>query len=285
MLGRLLRIFGPAVGYRIENRRLLGLMYLAGLFQGYAQTQAVNTLPFARITFDLTAADMSRLFAVTRIGALLAVAYAAFSDRWGRRGPFLVAFLTLLVANGITAAAFPTSLYAAFQMMARMGSAAMAMLAAVLVAEQVRWNNRAWAIGLYSAAVALGSGAGLLALPVAHMHDQGWRLLFGASILGLPLYLLLRSKVPESRVFRFTERPLRFTPASRRPLLGTVLAGGPLQPVDQRLLGGRHHLLSRASGERPRQPECRSGQDPADRRDGRRDRILPRRADSRLPRS
>ena len=216
MLGRLLRIFGPAVGYRIENRRLLGLMYLAGLFQGYAQTQAVNTVPFARITFDLTTADMSRLFAVTRIGALLAVAYAAFSDRWGRRGPFLVAFLTLLVANGITAAAFSPSLYAAFQVMARMGSAAAAMLAAVLVAEQVRWNNRAWAIGFYSAAVALGSGAGLLALPVAHMHDQGWRLLFVASMLGLPVYLLLRSKIPESRVFRFTDRPFRFTP----PLVG-----------------------------------------------------------------
>ena len=45
MLSRLIRLFGPGTRYRRQDRRLLALMYLAGLFQGYAQTQAVNTLP------------------------------------------------------------------------------------------------------------------------------------------------------------------------------------------------------------------------------------------------
>ena len=216
MIGRLIRLFGPASGYRRQDRRLLGLMYLAGLFQGYAQTQAVNTLPFVRIAFGLTSGDMSRLFAIARIGALVAVVYAVFGDRWGRRGPFLIAYLMLLTATGVTALAISPSLYTAFQVMARMGSAAMAMLATVLLAEQVRWDNRAWAISFYATAVALGSGAGLLALPVAQTNEQGWRLLFVASLVGLPLYLLLRVRLRESKVFRYSERRANFI----YPLIG-----------------------------------------------------------------
>jgi len=56
MLGRLIRLLGPVSGYRSQDRRLLGMISLAGLFQGYAQTQAVNTLPFVRNTFGLSAA-------------------------------------------------------------------------------------------------------------------------------------------------------------------------------------------------------------------------------------
>ena len=216
VLGRLIRLFGPVTGYRRQDRRLLVLMYLAGLFQGYAQTQAVNTLPFVRIAFGLSGADMSRLFAIARVGALVAVVYAVLGDRWGRRGPFLLSYLMLLLATGATALAIAPTLYTALQVMARMGSAAVAMLATVLLAEQVRWDNRAWAISFYATAVALGSGAGLLALPVAQMNDQGWRLLFGASVLGLPLYFLLRVRLGESQLFRYTERRTLFI----YPLIG-----------------------------------------------------------------
>ncbi len=216
MIGRLIRLFGPVSGYRRQDRRLLGLMYLVGLFQGYAQTQAVNTLPFVRIAFGLSGAEMSRLFAIARIGALVAVVYAVLGDRWGRRGPFLLSYLMLLLATGATAFAVAPSLYAALQILARMGSAAMAMLATVLLAEQVRWDNRAWAISFYATAVALGSGAGLLALPLAQMNENGWRLLFGASVLGLPCYFLLSMRLGESQIFRYTERHTLFI----YPLIG-----------------------------------------------------------------
>ncbi len=216
MLGRLIRLLGPVSGYRSQDRRLLGILYVAGFFQGFAQTQAVNTLPFVRNTFDLSAADMSLLFAIARVGALVAVVYSVLGDRWGRRGPLLLSYLMLLVTTGATALAFSPSLYTALQVFARMGSAAMAMLATVLVAEQVNWDNRAWAIGLYTTAVALGSGTGLLALPVAQMSEQAWRWLFGLSVVGLPFYLLLRTRIPESYLFRYTEQRISFM----YPLIG-----------------------------------------------------------------
>ena len=224
-LSSLIRMFGPAAGYRRDDWRLLGLMYLAGLFQGYAQTQAVNTLPFVRLTFELSKADMSYLFAIARIGSLVAVVYAVFGDRWGRRGPFLMAYLMLMLATGATAAAFSPTVYTALQVVARMGAAAMAMLATVLLAEQVNWNNRAWAISLYSTAVALGSGAGLLALPIAQTSETGWRLLFAASLAGLLLYLWLRGRIEESRVFQFDTGGGVFAPLFGRSAGRFWLAG------------------------------------------------------------
>lgn len=217
MLSRLVKAFGPASGYRARDRRLLALMYLAGLFQGYAQTQAVNTLPFVRIAFGLSGAEMSRLFAVVRVGALIAVVYAVFGDRWGRRGPFLSAYLVLLVSTGLTALAISPTLYAALQVLARMGAAAMAMLVTVLLAEQMRWDNRAWAISLYTTSVALGSGAGLLALPVAQLDERGWRLLFAVSMLGLPFYFLLKGRVEESSLFNYRQSTARLL----EPLYGS----------------------------------------------------------------
>ncbi len=210
MLGRPLRLLGPVRGFRPEDRRLLVLMYLAGFFQGYAQTQAVNTLPFVRIAFDLTGAEMSRLFAIARIGVLIAVVYAAFGDRWGRRGPFLFAYMVLLLATGATALSVSPTIYVAFQVLARMGAAAAAMLVTVLLAEQMRWDNRAWGISLYTTAVALGSGAGLIALPIAQLDERGWRWLFAIALLGLPLYLLLRNRLEESSLYGQRINPVSF---------------------------------------------------------------------------
>ncbi len=195
-------MFGPAAGYRTEDWRLLRLMYLVGLFQGYAQTQATNTLPFVRSAFELSQSEASYLFAIARIGSLVAVIYGVFADRWGRRGPFLTAYLLLMGATAVTSLAFSPTAYTALQVLARMGGAALAMLSAVLVAEQVRWSGRAWALSLYSSAVAIGAGAALLALPVAQAMDEGWRLLFAAAAPGLGLYLWLRVKVEESQIFR-----------------------------------------------------------------------------------
>ena len=202
MLKNLIRMVAPVKGFRRDDRRLLTLMYLAGVFQGYAQTQAVNTLPFARLTFALTEADMSRLFAVARIGALIAVVWAAMGDRSGRRRPFLSMYLVLFIATGATAFATTASFYTALQLVARMGAATLGILATVLLAEQMRPENRAWAISLYAAAVSLGSGLGLFALPIARLSDGSWRWLFGIAFIGLVVYPLLSAKLGESRAFR-----------------------------------------------------------------------------------
>ena len=201
----LLRVFGPLVSYRRQDRRLLAVMYLAGIVLGYAQTQAVNTLPFVRLSFGLSEGDMARLFAVTRLGALIAVIYAAFGDRWGRRGPFLMSYIVFFFATGATALSVNPTMYTALQVAARMGAAAMAILATVLLAEQMRPDNRAWAVSFYSTAVGLGSGIGLMALPVARLGDETWRWLFTAALIGLLVYPFLSPKLEESPAFGYLD--------------------------------------------------------------------------------
>ena len=207
MLKRLIRSVAPVKGFRRDDRRLLTLMYLVGLFQGYAQTQAVNTLPIARISFGLSQADMSRLFAIARFGALIAVVYAAIGDRGGRRRPFLAAYLMLFVATGATAFATTPSFYTLLQFFARWGGAGLGILATVLLAEQMRPENRAWAISLYAAAISFGSGLGLFMLPLFRGSDNGWRWLFAFAFLGLIPYPLLSAKLRESRAFRLYDEP------------------------------------------------------------------------------
>ena len=202
MLKRLVRSVAPVKGFRRDDRRLLTLMYLVGIFQGYAQTQAVNTLPLVRISYGLTEADMSRLFAIARSGALIAVVYAAIGDRGGRRRPFLGAYLMLFIGTGATAFATTSGFYALLQFFARWGGAGLGILATVLLAEQMRPENRAWAISLYAAAISLGSGLGLFMLPLFRGSDNGWRWLFALAFSGLVLYPLLSSKLNESRAFR-----------------------------------------------------------------------------------
>ncbi|MDH3500482.1 MAG: MFS transporter [Acidimicrobiia bacterium] len=208
MAGRLIRFMTPVKGFSRGDRRLLTLMYLTGVVQGFAQTQAVNTLPFSRLTFGLSEADMSQVLAIARIGALLAIVFSTMGDRYGRRRPFLLAFVMLFVASGATAFVPSTNVnvYTFLQGASRMGAAAVGTLAVVLLAEQLGPENRAWGISVYAAAVSFGSGIGLFALPVARADSESWRYLFAASFIGLILYPLLTSKLPESKAFKIPER-------------------------------------------------------------------------------
>lgn len=206
MVQRLIRMVAPVRGFRRQDRRLLTLMYLVGIFHGYAQSQAVNTLPFVRLTFDLSEGDMSRLFALARIGAVVAVGYAIMGDRQGRRRPFLGATLVLFVATGLTAFAPGPVIYTILQGATRMGGAAAGALAVVLLAEQLRPDSRAWGIAVYAAASAFGAGLGLFALPIARFGAQTWRILFGLAALGLIVYPLLSSKLDESNIYRPLDR-------------------------------------------------------------------------------
>lgn len=207
MVKRLVQLIAPVRGFRREDRRLLTLMYLIGIFHGYAQSQAVNTLPFVRITFDLTEGEMSRLFALARIGAVVAVGYAIIGDRQGRRRPFLGATLMLFVATGVSALATGPVVYTILQGFIRLGGAAAGGLAVVLLAEQLRPDSRAWGIAVYAAASAFGSGIGLFALPLARAGEETWRVLFALGALGLIVYPLLSSKLEESVAYRPLDRP------------------------------------------------------------------------------
>lgn len=200
----------------------VGLLWLAGIAQGYAQAQATVTLPFARLSLELTEGQMSLILALTRLGGIGALAFSHVGDRHGRRRPFLIAFGLMMVVAAATGAATNPWQYAGLQSVVRLTTNAVGSLAVVLIAERVVPEVRAFALSLYAAGGSFGAGLATASLPLAEISPDGWRLTFALAALGLlPLPLL---------VVRLRESPL----VSRSEPVGAPvrrLIGGPFARV------------------------------------------------------
>lgn len=168
--------------------------------------QAVNTLPFTRETFGVSEADMAGLLAWIRVAAVAALLFSLVSDRRGRKAPFLIAFAIMTISGFSTAFAASTTMFAVLQSVTRMAASAVALLAVVILAEQLRPGIRAYGISMYGAAASLGAGLGTLLLPIAEQTDESWRILFGGALVFLALYPLLARRLPESRIFAAREQ-------------------------------------------------------------------------------
>jgi MFS family permease len=194
------------------DRRVLFLMSIVGFVTGYAGSQMAHTLPFARLSLDLTEGQMSLMFAIVRAASLLGIFFAMAADRQGRRRPLLAAFV--LVGFGSLATAFIPSV-AAFviaQSAVRIGIVAVAGISIVYIAEELRAGVRAFGIGIYGLAGSMGVGLGLLLLPLAEANETSWRVLFGIATLGLLAVPLLNKYLPESKAYVDTV-PMSFVKA------------------------------------------------------------------------
>ena len=198
------RVLGPLLPverFTSADRRIVFVIWSAGVVQGFAQSQASATLPFTRAGLGLTEGEMSLLLGIARLAAFAALPLGWIGDHRGRRRPLLLA-ITLVVAGGTLAGlALEAWQFGLAQAILRTGTAAMGGLAIVLLAEQVSVHIRAYAISFYGAAVSFGGGLALMTLPLADGGGNNWRtphLLVSLGLLTLPF--LVRN-VPESRIF------------------------------------------------------------------------------------
>ncbi len=196
------RFLRPPDRFTPRDRRIVLLMSVAAYVQGFAQAQATNTLPFARLSLGLTAGEMSQILAITRIGSVLALVFSFYGDRRGRRRPFLAAFTILILANLATAFVPNPTAYTALQGIVRMSATAVGVLALVYLAEELAPAIRAYGIAIYGGAASFGAGTALFVLPIAEANREAWRYLFAATAIGIVFLPLLFSKLSESRAFR-----------------------------------------------------------------------------------
>ncbi len=160
-----------------------------------------HTLPFVRLSFDLTEGQMSLMFAGIRAASLLGVLFAIAADRSGRRRPLLGAFVLMALGSMLTAFIPSVIVFALSQALVRISIVAIASISIVLISEELTPGVRAFGIGIYGLAGSLGVGLGLVLLPMAEASDDAWRILFAFSTLGLLLFPLLARFLPESRAF------------------------------------------------------------------------------------
>lgn len=183
------------------DRRLVFVIWVAGLVQGFGQSQASASLPFTRVGLGLTEGEMSLMLGIARLAAFAALPIGWLGDHRGRRKPFLWAMTLIIVGGAGAGLTFEAWQFGLLHSILRTGTAAVSGLAVVILAEKASVPIRAYAISFYGAAVSLGSGVALMVLPLAEGSPQAWRtphLLTGIGLLLLPF--LIRN-VPETEVY------------------------------------------------------------------------------------
>lgn len=200
-LRRLMDPLLPVERFTSADRRIVFIIWAAGVVQGFAQSQASATLPFTRAGLGLSEGEMSLLLGIARLAAFAALPLGWIGDRRGRRRPLLLS-VTLVVAGGALAGlALESWQFGTAQAILRTGTAGMSGLAIVLLAEQVSPHIRAYAISFYGAAVSFGGGLALMTLPLADGGGDNWRVPHLLISLGLLVLPFLVKNVPESRIF------------------------------------------------------------------------------------
>src|SRR3972149_4246096 len=96
----------PVERFTSADRRIVFIIWAAGVVQGFAQSQASATLPFTRAGLGLSEGEMSLLLGIARLAAFAALPLGWIGDHRGRRRPLLVS-VTLVVAGGTLAGLAP----------------------------------------------------------------------------------------------------------------------------------------------------------------------------------
>lgn len=177
------------------------MIWVAGLVQGFGQSQASASLPFTRAGLGLTEGEMSLMLGLARLAAFAALPIGWMGDHRGRRRPFLIAMTLVVLGGSLAGLAFEAWQFGLLHAVLRTGTAAASALAVVILAESVSVTVRAYSISFFGAAVSLGSGLALMALPLADGGGDSWRiphLLVAVGFLALPF---LVRRVPESTVY------------------------------------------------------------------------------------
>lgn len=189
------------VRFQVGDRRVIFLMVLVAFVAGYGAGQITHTLTFARKSLGLSEGGMFWVFGITRAASLLGLVFAMVADRRGRRIPLLVAFTLLPVGNLVTALLPGQVFFVIGQSVTRIAVIAVAALAVVILAEELSPHVRALGIGIYALAGAMGTGLGLVLLPIAEQSDNAYRVLFGLTAVGFIVLPLLIRFLRESRAY------------------------------------------------------------------------------------
>ena len=208
--------WGPAERLDPRSGQVLGVLCLLSVVAGYLGTLLSQTITFAFDEFGAGLATQGNTLTAVRVGVLLALALVALADRRGRRPILLFSATAGCVVAAAGAASIGVWTYGASQTISRSLSTTMFVLLLVIAAEEVPAGARAYAVSVLTLSAGLGSGMVVWLLPLADLGLRGWRILFLAPLLALPLVLFCSRRLLESR---------RFSPRDSRS--GSSSAGAP----------------------------------------------------------
>jgi MFS family permease len=193
---------------------ILGLLAAASLISAFVNTIFTQTAAVAAEGFHVGNQGQGTGGAIVRMGILLTFPIAMLADRVGRRKMIQICAFAApsLCALGAVAPTFP--FLVATQTLARPVGLTLDLLIAIVAAEEMGKNSRAYAVSLLAMASGLGAGVCVWTLKLADFGRQGWRLVYLVSLIWLVVAVDIARRLPETT--RFTRQHAVAPPFDRR---------------------------------------------------------------------
>lgn len=191
---------------RLDPRTLnvLGLLAAASMSSAFVNTLFTQTVNFAADDFGVGDRGVGIAGSVVRAGIILVLPVAALADRAGRRRMVtaMAVVAPIVTASGALAPSFPVLVTT--QAIGRPLGLALDFLVAVVAAEEMPRNSRAYAVSILAMASGLGAGVAVMALPLADLSAGSWRLVYVVALIWLVAAVDIARRLPETKRF---ERP------------------------------------------------------------------------------
>jgi MFS family permease len=200
---------------------VLGLLAAASMSSAFTNTLFTQTAQFASEDFGIGDVGYGVAQSIVRAGIVIALPFAILADRIGRQRVIrVVAWAApIITAMGALAPNFPALV--ATQAVGRPLGLALDLLIAVVVTEEMPRNSRAYAVSVMAMASGLGAGIAVMALPLADLGDNGWRLVYVVTLIWLVVAVDISRRLPETERY---ERPHVIAPRLDRKRLATLAA-------------------------------------------------------------
>ncbi len=165
----------------------------------YGGSLLTQTVDYVAKSYDATNAQLGVVTAVTRIGALIALAGGILTDRVGRRRLLLWSSAVASLATAATALAPDLVTFTALQLIVRGTVNLVVVVAFIAAVEEAPEGSRTYTIAIVGIAGGLGYGVANVLLPVADVASESWRVMYGLGIVGLAFLPAIARTLTETR--------------------------------------------------------------------------------------
>ncbi len=183
---------------------ILGLLAAASMAAAFANTLFTQTASFAADGFGIDERAQGVGGVVVRLGVVIAIPFALLADRRGRRRMIIITAWVAPLWCVLGAIAPNFWVLVGTQAIGRPVGLALALLIGVVAAEEMPRNSRAYALSILALAGGLGAAVAVLALRLADLGPDGWRLVYLLSLIWLLPAISLTRHLPETH--RFEQR-------------------------------------------------------------------------------
>ncbi|MEA3185269.1 MAG: hypothetical protein QOJ74_1746 [Ilumatobacteraceae bacterium] len=193
---------------------ILGLLAAASMSAAFTNTLFTQTATFAADGFGIDERAQGWGGVIVRLGVVIAIPFATLADTRGRRRMIVIAAWVSPLWCAVGAIAPNFWVLVGTQAIGRPVGLALALLIGVVATEEMPRNSRAYALSVLALAGGLGAGVAVVALRLADLGTNGWRLVYLLSLIWLlPAYHVMKY-LPETA--RFERRHLTTLRLDRR---------------------------------------------------------------------